>query len=159
MAEYDRDTTHQVLLTQRRRYVVQKHIWGNATHYDFMFEVPNQERLRSFQIPEEPDQARCQVGIGCRELPPHRREYLTYQGEVSRGRGVVEIWDSGWLQPLKEGARMLEYRMHSEHDREHATWVLHETGGGRWHLMSPNYGCDRAFQEAVTESVQGPRKG
>lgn len=41
-----------------------------------------------------------QVDIAAELLPPHRPEYLDYEGPVSGNRGTVERWDQGefhWL--------------------------------------------------------------
>lgn len=33
-------------------------------------------------------------------LPPHRRRYLTYEGQICGGRGSVHRVDEGWVTPL-----------------------------------------------------------
>ncbi len=32
-------------------------------------------------------------------LPPHRRRYLTVQGDIGQGRGRVQRVDEGWFEP------------------------------------------------------------
>ena len=108
------------------RFVVQHHLLADGDeHWDLMFEV--QGALWTWSLPCPPDAPDCvagrpaaQVGPGpapaaapdqalsaemglpaiAKQLPDHRLEYLEYEGEVSGGRGRVEIHDRGtydWL--------------------------------------------------------------
>jgi hypothetical protein len=72
-----------------RRFVILEHRW-NGVHWDFL--VDDGPTLRTWAI-DEP----IVVGkdLPARALPPHRRFYLDYEGEVSGGRGTVRRWDSG----------------------------------------------------------------
>lgn len=65
-----------------------RHEVNGAAHFDLMLEVAGQDRLRTLQMARWP----LAVGETCAapELPPHRRDYLEYQGEVSGGRGRVQ---------------------------------------------------------------------
>ena len=68
-----------------------------------MLEVPQQEKLRTLQL-----QARLlKTGDTCafKELDPHRRAYLEYEGEVSGNRGTVKRIERGTYEPL--GASVL----------------------------------------------------
>ncbi|MBK8208518.1 MAG: hypothetical protein IPK87_17270 [Planctomycetes bacterium] len=65
----------------------------NAVHFDLMLEVEGQDLLRTLQL------ARWPLAPGdsaaCSELAPHRRAYLTYEGEVSGDRGSVKRVETG----------------------------------------------------------------
>ena len=84
-------------------YVILEHTGNGGKHFDLMLEVPGQEKLRTLQL-----QARLlKPGDTCafRELEPHRRAYLEYEGEVSGNRGTVKRIERGTYEPL--GASVL----------------------------------------------------
>ena len=72
------------------RFTISHHTGsGEGDHYDLMLErgeTLQTWRLRntSFQNPQTAVQ-----------IKDHRKTYLDYEGEVSRGRGRVRIWDTG----------------------------------------------------------------
>jgi len=53
--------------------------------------------LRTWALLEPPAGAGEQAAEA---LPDHRPEYLSYEGEVSGGRGSVTRWDEGMFEPL-----------------------------------------------------------
>jgi hypothetical protein len=64
-----------------------------VAHWDFMVEVPGQERLATWRLSENPVTAAGP--IAAERIADHRREYLTYEGEISDGRGAVRRLDGG----------------------------------------------------------------
>lgn len=118
----------------RRMYVIHHHRQGRLEHWDFMFEVPGEELLRTFQLYLEPLEEVVQGGISMRETSPHRRKYLVFEGEISGGRGSVSIWDSGGMVMLAHSEKMIRFRLESAKGREHSEWVMHLQGGGDWKL-------------------------
>ncbi len=89
-----------------RRFVVLEHRW-RGVHWDFL--VEDGPSLRTWAI-DAPIVAG--VDLPARSLPPHRRAYLDYEGEVSGGRGVVRRWDRGYCRVREwgEGRVVLEVR-------------------------------------------------
>ena len=97
----------------RRRFVVLEHRW-DGVHWDFMVEVAPGGPLRTWAIDAEPVPGR---DLPARALADHRREYLTYEGEVSGGRGevrrwdegacAVEVWEAGRVRLVLEGAYLI----------------------------------------------------
>ena len=84
-------------------YVILEHTVNGGKHFDLMLEVPGQEKLRTLQL-----QARLlKTGDTCafKELDPHRRAYLEYEGEVSGNRGTVKRIERGTYEAL--GASVL----------------------------------------------------
>lgn len=85
-------------------YVILEHTVNGEKHYDLMLEVPGQERLRTLQL-----KARLEKpGDSCefKELEPHRRAYLEYEGEVSGNRGTVKRIERGTYKVLDTGVRL-----------------------------------------------------
>lgn len=84
-------------------YVILEHSVNGEKHFDLMFEVPGQEKLRTLQL-----QARLESpGDSCefKDLVPHRRAYLEYEGEISGNRGQVKRIERGSYESL--GASVL----------------------------------------------------
>jgi hypothetical protein len=82
-----------------RRFVVLRHELppphDPAVHWDFMIE--DHESLLTWAVAEEPHPGLAMIA---RQLPDHRKHYLTYEGPVSGGRGNVTRYDHGefeWL--------------------------------------------------------------
>lgn len=79
-------------------YVILEHTVNGGVHYDLMLELPGQEKLRTLQM-----QARLlKPGDTCefKELEPHRRAYLEYEGEISGNRGQVKRIERGTYESL-----------------------------------------------------------
>ena len=78
----------------QRRYVILHHevpkSFGRPSHFDLMLELG--DSLKTWSFAELPEPGRTVPALA---LPPHRLEYLDYQGPVSGDRGNVEKWDSG----------------------------------------------------------------
>jgi len=99
------------------RFVIQEHYKRKTRHFDLMFEssasrssVCQDEKsaggscvLKTWSFAEalreygsHPMMQKTKI------LPNHRLKYLDYEGEISRGRGWVKIWDKGYYQKIIE---------------------------------------------------------
>ncbi len=58
--------------------------------------------LWTWSLPHPPDEA-ARLPMSARHLGDHRAAYLDYEGEVSDGRGRVEIHDRGTFEWAEEG--------------------------------------------------------
>jgi hypothetical protein len=67
------------------RYVVLRHDGIPDPHFDLMFELQPGAPLTTWRSPLWPIDRR----VILTPLPPHRRDYLDYEGPVSGGRGYV----------------------------------------------------------------------
>jgi len=97
------------MLTMSRRFVIQIHSGYGPTHYDFMIEAG--EALATWQLAESPAGLTAGTAMPARRLADHRREYLTYEGPVSRGRGRVDILDAGECEVTAEDPLRWEFRL------------------------------------------------
>lgn len=94
-----------------QRFVILRHSVNGGEHFDLMLEVPGQEKLRTWQLAKWP----LDPGESCkaREIEPHRRAFLDYEGEISGGRGHVQrvmagTWrDDGGAIALNDGTRLV----------------------------------------------------
>ncbi|MBK9973740.1 MAG: hypothetical protein IPP14_03095 [Planctomycetes bacterium] len=76
-----------------QRFVILRHSVNGGEHFDLMLEAPGEPSLITWQLATWP----LEPGAGCaaKSLGPHRLAYLTYEGEVSHGRGSVTRVDQG----------------------------------------------------------------
>jgi hypothetical protein len=84
------------------QYVVLEHTVGGEAHFDLLLEVEGQDRLRTLQLPQWPVKRGDKLGF--KELSPHRRTYLTYQGDIGGNRGSVRRIESGSWSPGPNGS-------------------------------------------------------
>jgi hypothetical protein len=102
----------------------------DGVHWDFL--VEDGPALRAWAI-DAPIVA--EVDLPARELPPHRRIYLDYEGQISGGRGSVHRWDGGECVATGWGERAvrLEVRgaqlvgtveLRSVGDEDRRSWVF-----------------------------------
>jgi hypothetical protein len=75
-----------------RRFVIHHHVLGRAEHWDWMLE--DGPVLATWQVEAAPEVAACRA-VRARRIADHRLAYLDYAGEVSGGRGTVEIVEAG----------------------------------------------------------------
>lgn len=76
------------------------HRTSECIHCDFLLEEA--EALAAFRLPQPLDQLVLGQEIVVPRLPDHRKMYLTYEGEISRGRGIVSRYESGTYEILSE---------------------------------------------------------
>ena len=69
----------------RRRFVIQKHTTGGASHYDLMLEAGG--ALATWRLRRLPTVMKPGGSMPAQALPDHRLAYLSYEGEISGGRG------------------------------------------------------------------------
>jgi hypothetical protein len=82
------------------RFVVQQHFWDKDDwHFDLMLECA--DALLTFSSAAPPDDPAALPALA-RQLSSHRLDYLTYEGDISGGRGWCRIHDRGsfeWIEP------------------------------------------------------------
>lgn len=113
------------------------HRMPGGSHYDWLFESPPPEggrdkaaRLVCFRVPLDSRAWGCVQRWTMRQLPPHRRIYLDYQGSISGGRGQVRRIDRGIVLPRlwAAGRAVLDVRMRQFEGRVR----LRRLTGDRW---------------------------
>ena len=82
-----------------RAFVILEHSGLGATHYDLMLEQEG-AALATWQLDRVPGDLAAGESAPARRLPDHRREYLAYEGPVSRGRGQVRRVEAGTYELL-----------------------------------------------------------
>ena len=94
-------------------------------HWDLLLDIG--AALRTWRLLDSPDMA---GPVRAEALADHRREYLTYEGPVSGGRGHVARWDSGGFTLVEDTPDRLELQLSGQRLRGRAT--LTRGGGGLW---------------------------
>jgi hypothetical protein len=118
-------------------FVILEHGGYGPMHWDLM--LADGPALATWQCPVNPAELADGEAMTCRKLPDHRREYLTYEGPVSRGRGQVRRVAEGRYERISA---------------EENSWIVHLDGkgiSGRFRLQ-PAAGEDWTFtRESKTE--------
>jgi hypothetical protein len=91
------------------RFVLHRHSGYGDTHFDLMLE--QKSALATWQFAQDPAGGDFSRPLPCRRLGDHRREYLDYEGPVSRGRGAVERVDAGDLELLTAQEALWRFRL------------------------------------------------
>lgn len=116
------------------------HQCGPGSHFDWMIEDPSatggEALLCTWRVASAPDQWAKLGRIELTRLGDHRRAYLTYEGELTGGRGHVHRLDEGeaaivsWTPDAAEldlTLRSFTGRITMRQDAG-TRWVMHVTG-------------------------------
>ena len=125
------------------RFVLHHHTgWPRRSdHYDLMLEKgaspaggsPDSRPL--FTLATEADKMPAR-GVLLRRIGDHRAEYLTFEGEVSGGRGRVSRVDAGelaWLSSTDDPTEELRFRLDGK--RLKGEFVLRPAGDGAFEMV------------------------
>src|SRR5205809_3722995 len=93
------------------RYVVLRHDCVDEPHFDLMFEQQAGSDLITFRFRDWPIWEVTEVT----ELRPHRRAYLSYEGDVSGGRGSVQRIAEGNCRVEHAGDGTWRVKLLSDH--------------------------------------------
>lgn len=74
-------------------FVIHVHSGYGPIHYDLM--IRRGGALDTWRLARQPDELAVDTPEAVRKLPPHRLEYLDYEGPVSASRGAVARYDRG----------------------------------------------------------------
>jgi hypothetical protein len=100
--DMNREDVAAGLKGQKLRYAVLHHTGFGEAHFDLMVEVPGRERLLTWRIMDPPE--RWDGTVGAARIADHRKAYLTYEGEVSGGRGAVKRVAEGTARVVEIGS-------------------------------------------------------
>lgn len=124
----------------RLQLVVLEHVRRGDRHFDLLIEPPTPGRERLWAArwhgPWPPVRG---VAAALTPLPPHRRRYLRFQGDLGGGRGVVRRIDAGEATAALWARGRIELAVASRRwcgrlrvRRLASTWIatgVEETGG------------------------------
>lgn len=89
-----------------------------ASHWDLMFDTGDLLlTFRLMRLSEHPPES-----LAAERLPDHRRVYLSYQGEISRGRGRVRRVASGEYQVVDRCEATLRLALRSPELNAEIEW-------------------------------------
>ena len=103
------------------RYVVLRHEGVTDPHFDLMLEREEGGVLATWRTPVWPLENKTELT----SLPDHRRDYLTYEGPLSAGRGHVSRVAQGTFEWVKQGLTICIVHFLEPSDEE---WLI---GGHR----------------------------
>jgi hypothetical protein len=68
-----------------------------------MIDLPGGEKLATWQVEIPPEKWREHANLPAKRIDDHRKIYLTYEGEISNGRGHVKRVDQGRAAIFSQG--------------------------------------------------------
>ena len=90
-------------------FVLLEHTVGDDTHWDFLVETAESEKLTSWRLLGNPLTATGPVLA--QPIADHRRLYFDFEGELSDGRGSVRRLDRGEAEVIAEAQGIRIFRL------------------------------------------------
>lgn len=106
------------------RFVVLRHEGIADPHFDLMLELEPGAPLATWRSPVWP----LRDGTPLVRLRDHRREYFTFEGEISGGRGFVRRVAAGALHRVFTGRMTVIVRLGPSSEGEE--WLISDRPGG-----------------------------
>ena len=111
-----------------KRFVVQKHTRAEEVHWDLMLETA-EALLETYRLEVPPEKLSQKTTTAVKTFN-HPPKFLTYEGSVNKGKGSVEIADSGTYQPLSKNANGQQFQLEGKILK--GKFVLHHIEGDKW---------------------------
>ncbi len=92
-----------------KSFVILEHTCSGAVHYDFMLEAG--DVLATWQFERNPAGLEVGCELICKKIQDHRLAYLTYEGEISGGRGLVKRVAQGSYQQIEVDEACWRFKM------------------------------------------------
>ena len=94
-----------------KRFVIQEHRTGTEVHWDFMFE--SDCTLQTYRLDKTPEDI-LHSPANAVKIFDHSLKFLTYQGQVNKGRGNVCIVETGTYQILQEKHDLIKLNLNGQ---------------------------------------------
>jgi hypothetical protein len=117
------------MTNENKKFVIQQHSSGPDIHWDFMLQIS--DTLQTYRLDKAPQEL-AQTPANAVKIFDHPLKFLTYEGPVNKGRGNVQIADSGTYKILRQSNDCLELNLNGKLLKGKFT-LLH-TEGDNWHF-------------------------
>jgi hypothetical protein len=97
-----------VKMKNNRKFAIQKHICENDIHWDLMLEAENE--LETYRLNISPEKLTDGGTASAEKIFNHPLKFLTYEGPVNKGKGMVEIADAGIYEIIAKNDTSTEFR-------------------------------------------------
>lgn len=94
------------ILPMPNAFVILFHTGYGSDHLDLLLDIQGGS-LAAWRLAASGNDIGQAAPIAAIKLPDHRREYLQYEGPISRGRGQVRRIDQGSVEVVQAGADRL----------------------------------------------------
>jgi len=101
-------------------------------HLDLLLELHPGGPLASWRLAAGPEDLEHFLRLSAQQQPDHRREYLTYEGPVSNGRGTVRRVDEGTVTIQAHSPDRVDFTLIGQ--RLRGKFTLHRVETDRWEL-------------------------
>jgi hypothetical protein len=107
-----------------KRFVLQHHYWGKASHYDLRFGNPTGDKMWGFTCFKEPTKVAGGPKIQCQEKQYHDVKWMDFNGTIKPGNpgnptkdliAHMDIVDKGSYDFIERKAGFVEVVLHGKH--------------------------------------------
>lgn len=96
---------------QVRKFVIQQHSLPAEVHWDLMLEKP--DVLTTYRL-DKPPLKLLTESAKTEKIFDHPKKFLTYQGSVNKGKGQVEIVESGTYEIITDHNDKIELSLRGQ---------------------------------------------
>ena len=94
-----------------KRFVIQEHRTAAEVHWDLMIE--SDCTLQTYRLDKAPEEI-LHNSSNAVKICDHSLKFLTYQGQVNKGRGNVRIIETGTYKILQEKRGLIELNLNGQ---------------------------------------------
>ena len=96
------------MTTNYRKFVIQEHTSTQDTHWDFMLQTG--DSLQTWRLDKPPRRIISQRTVAIK-IFDHPLKFLTYEGPVNKGKGSVQIAETGTYQIIYKDENQIELNL------------------------------------------------
>ncbi|MFB0524277.1 MAG: DNA polymerase ligase N-terminal domain-containing protein [Phycisphaerae bacterium] len=114
-----------------KRFVIQKHTRGKDIHWDLMLELD--DVLQTYRLDKPPNKV-LRHTVNATKIFDHPLKFLTYQGPVNKGKGIVRITEAGTYRILHQELNRIELRLNGKILQ--GKFILTHIEGDKWQFTA-----------------------
>ena len=118
---------------ENKKFDIQQHSTGPDVHWDFMLETSG--ILQTYRLDKAPGQI-LYLAVNAVKIFDHPLKFLTYEGPVNKGRGNVQIADSGSYEIVHQAHDRLELDLNGKILK--GKFALFHIEGDNWQFGKSN---------------------
>ncbi len=116
-----------------KQFVFHHHIGYGQPHYDLMLE--HEKTLATWQLTIPLSDIQDEQAIIVQKLQDHRLIYLSYEGNISKGRGQIKRLDFGDYEPFIQEISHWEFLLHGQQSTAYYKLTKIDLDNNSWSLI------------------------
>ncbi len=116
-----------------KQFVFHHHTGYGQPHYDLMLE--HDQTLATWQLTIPLSDIQYEQAIIVQKIQDHRLIYLSYEGNISKGRGQIKRLDLGDYEPLIQEISHWEFILHGQESTDYYKLTKIDLDKNSWSLI------------------------